>query len=101
MKAASSGTATLRYTYDGVSGSAAITKAITRVPLVTGTDALTVRLENASAAAVYARVAVTGTPKPGSEPYRSEGLQLSVRYLDASEQSVDPARLPFGSDMIV
>ncbi|HPE89152.1 MAG TPA: MG2 domain-containing protein [Spirochaetales bacterium] len=101
MKSASSGTATLRYAYDGVTGSAAITKAITRVPLVAGADALTVRLENASAAAVYARVAVTGTPKPGSEPYRSEGLQLSARYLDASEQSVDPARLPFGSDMIV
>jgi len=101
MKAATSGSASVRYSYDGGSGAVSISKSMARVPLAATAGSLRVDLVNDSAAPVYARVVATGTPKPGYEQVRSEGLALQVRYLDASEASIDPARAPFGSDLIV
>jgi len=99
--AASGGSASVRYAYEGGSGTVALSKAIARVPLAAGSGTLSVRLDSAATAPVYARVVATGTPAPGTESRRATGLAIGVRYLDASEASVDPALLPFGSDLIV
>ena len=99
--AASGGPASVRYGYEGGSGTVALSKAMARVPLKAGSGSMSVRLDNDAAAPVYARVVATGTPAPGTEPRQASGLALGARYLDGAEASVDPARLPFGSDLIV
>ncbi len=100
MKQAAKGSASVRYSYDGGSGTVALSKAMARVPLSAGEGLVSVNLGNDGATPVYARVVATGTPRPGDEPSRSQGLVLSVRYLDASEAVIDPAKAPFGSDLI-
>ncbi len=101
MKAASSGSASVRYSYEGGSGTVALSKAMARLPLKTGSGRLSVSLTNGSGTVVYARVAVTGTPRPGDERSRSEGLVAGVRYLDQTEHVVDPGKAAFGTDLIV
>ncbi len=58
-------------------------------------------LANKSGMRVHARIAFTGFPPEGSEPAVSEGLALSVEYLDANGRRVNPAELPVGEDMEV
>jgi len=101
MRQSATGSAAIGYSYAGGSGTVTLSKAIARVPLVAGAGLLSIELANQSASPVYARIVSTGTPKPGEEKTRSQGLALAVRYLDASESAVDPARAPFGSDLIV
>jgi uncharacterized protein YfaS (alpha-2-macroglobulin family) len=100
LKTQAAGSASVRYTYAGGSGTVTLTKAMARIPLDAGAGTMSMKLENGSAAQVFARVVATGTPEPGAEQTRSEGLALAVRYLDGSERVVDPAREPFGSDLI-
>jgi len=100
LKSQASGSTAVRYSYAGGSGTVTLTKAMARIPLDAGSGTLSLKLENASAAQVFARVVATGTPEPGAEQTRSEGLAIAVRYLDGSERAVDPAREPFGSDLI-
>jgi hypothetical protein len=101
MKQASRGSASVTYRYEGGSGTVALSKAMARVPLVADAGLLSVKLVNDGSTPVYARVVATGTPRPGEEQTRSQGLALSVRYLDASETVVDPGKAPYGSDLIV
>jgi uncharacterized protein YfaS (alpha-2-macroglobulin family) len=101
MKQAAKGSASVTYSYNGGSGTVALTKAMARVPLSAGVGLLSVNLRNDGSTPVYARVVATGTPKPGEEQSRSQGLTLSARYLDAAEAVVDPGKAPFGSDLIV
>jgi uncharacterized protein YfaS (alpha-2-macroglobulin family) len=96
-----SGSAAVTYDYGGGSGSVSLSRAIARVPLSSGAGTMSVRLGNGSAVPLYARVVATGTPAPGEEWYRSEGLSLAAKYLDTAEISVDPDRMALGSDMIV
>lgn len=101
MRAQAGGTASVGYSYEGGSGTLSLTRAVTRLPLRVGAGPLSVQLVNESGAAVNARLVTTGTPRPGEEKSRSQGLAASVRYLDSAELSIDPARVPFGSDIIV
>ncbi|TFG83780.1 MAG: hypothetical protein E4H20_04780, partial [Spirochaetales bacterium] len=101
MKSAASGSATVRYSYAGGEGSVSISKAMARVPLAVTYGTLAVNVSNQGTPAVYARVVASGTPKPGTELQRSEGLILSARYLDAAESPIDPNRSNIGEDMIV
>lgn len=101
MKAAASGEAKLRYSYDGGQGSVVVDRAVARLPLAAGTGLLRLSLQNEGGAAVYARVAATGTPLPGREAAAERGLALEVRCLDNAETPVDPAALGLGQDMIV
>jgi len=101
MKQAARGSASVRYSYDGGSGTVALSKAMARVPLTASAGLLPVTLINDGTTPVYARLVATGTPKPGEEQSRSQGLTLNARYLDASEAVVDPGKLAFGSDLIV
>lgn len=101
MKASAAGTGTVRYAYDKGEGSVSIGKAIARIPLVVSSGAFSVKLVNEGTAGVYARVVARGTPKPGLERSRADGLALTVRYLDGAEASVDPDRVPLGQDLIV
>jgi uncharacterized protein YfaS (alpha-2-macroglobulin family) len=101
MRSQAGGQASVRYSYDGGSGTVSLTKAMARVPLSAGAGFMAVNLENESQAPVYARVVATGTPRPGDERTRSQGLSATVRYMDAGEATIDPARAPFGSDVII
>lgn len=96
-----SGSASVGYSYEGGSGSVSLSRAIARVPLGAASGTVSVRLDNGAAAPLYARIVATGTPAPGQERYRTEGLSLAVKYLDSAENTVDPDRMPLGSDMIV
>ncbi len=58
-------------------------------------------IANGSTLPVYARVAFSGLPQEGSEPAISEGLGLSVEYLDMNGYAVDPTELAMGEDMEV
>jgi len=96
-----SGTATVAYAYDGGSGSVALSRAIARVPLAVRSGTVSVRLDNGGTVPLYARIVATGTPAPGQERYRSEGLSLAVKYMDTAENAVDPDRVALGSDIMV
>ncbi|MDX9959236.1 MAG: hypothetical protein RBT68_12410 [Spirochaetia bacterium] len=74
---------------------------MTRIPLDTSRPAIAMDLENDGPSSVYARLVARGTPAPGSEKVRSEGLALAARFLDASNTSVDPSRAALGDDLIV
>ncbi len=101
MKSVSSGTASVDYSWGGGAGTATISKAMARIPLVPGTGRISVKLTNTSAKPVYSRLILVGTPKPGTERSLAQGLTLAARYLDTSEKAVDPAKAVFGSDLIV
>ncbi len=58
-------------------------------------------ISNAGNAPVHVRIAARGTPAAGFEKPVSNGLSLSIRYLDMSGKTVDPNAAPAGSDMIV
>ena len=54
---------------------------------------------NRSAQPVYVKFTSRGLPAEGSEPALSEGLALSVEYLDTNGRTIDPANLALGEDM--
>jgi uncharacterized protein YfaS (alpha-2-macroglobulin family) len=58
-------------------------------------------LTNSGRSSVYVRVASRGVPPAGLERAVSEGLSLSLRYLDMSGNAVDPGRAAAGSDLVV
>ncbi|HAE23628.1 MAG TPA: alpha-2-macroglobulin [Spirochaetaceae bacterium] len=101
MKATSSGSANVRYSYAGGQGSVTISKAIARVPLSARDGTMSLRLDNDSSAAVYARIVATGTPLPGNEQSFARGLSLVARYLGTDETVVDPGSAELGQDLIV
>ncbi|MBP7262990.1 MAG: Ig-like domain-containing protein [Spirochaetia bacterium] len=101
IKTASSGTTTVSYSYGGKVGTLSLGKTMARVALDVEGGSLAVKLENKGKAVVYARVAARGTPKPGSENYRAEGLALSAGYQNASGKTVDPNQVATGDDIIV
>lgn len=101
MKAASKGSGSVSYSSAAGSGTLSLSKAMARIAMNSDAASIAVSLVNEQSSPVYARLVATGTPKPGDERAQSEGLSLGVRYLDASGRAVDPAREPFGSDMIV
>jgi uncharacterized protein YfaS (alpha-2-macroglobulin family) len=101
MKEAATGSSTVLYSYDGGLGTVPITRAMTRIPLDTSRPAIAMDLENDGPSSVYARLVARGTPAPGSEKVRSEGLALAARFLDASNTTVDPSRAALGDDLIV
>jgi uncharacterized protein YfaS (alpha-2-macroglobulin family) len=57
------------------------------------------RFENSSAAPVYIRASVRGTPAEGSEPESSQGLALNVEYRDMKGALISPDNLRPGEDM--
>jgi uncharacterized protein YfaS (alpha-2-macroglobulin family) len=101
MKEAATGSSTVLYSYDGGLGTVPITRALTRIPLDTTRAGIAMDLENDGPSSVYARLVARGTPEPGSEKVRSEGLALAARFLDASNTTVDPSRAALGDDLIV
>ena len=101
MKEAATGSSTVLYSYDGGIGTVPISRAITRIPLDTSKPAIDMNLENDGPSSVYARLVARGTPAPGAEKTRSEGLALAARFLDASGSTIDPSRAALGDDLIV
>lgn len=101
MKEAVAGSSTVLYSYDGGLGTVPISRALTRIALDTTKASIAMDLENDGPSAVYARLVARGTPAPGSEEIRSEGLALAARFLDASNTTVDPSRAALGDDLIV
>jgi uncharacterized protein YfaS (alpha-2-macroglobulin family) len=61
----------------------------------------TYTIKNNSAAPVYARISVRGTPEEGKEQPLSNGLRLNVEYRNDSGAVINPATLNSGQDMIV
>lgn len=100
IKESRSAEAKISYEYNKGSGTVVISKGLNRLPVYGQDGLLSVNLQNYSANTVYARLISTGTPAPGSEAIISNGLRLSVRYLDSTMSIVDPSRLALGSDMI-
>ena len=101
MKEAATGSSTVLYSYDGGLGTVPITRAMTRLPLDTTRTSIVMDLENDGPSSVYARLVARGTPAPGSEKVRSEGLAMAARFLDASNATIDPSRAALGDDLIV
>jgi uncharacterized protein YfaS (alpha-2-macroglobulin family) len=58
-------------------------------------------ITNRSASPVYATITVRGTPEEGREPAISDGLALTVVYLDVDGRPVTPENLILGQDMEV
>jgi uncharacterized protein YfaS (alpha-2-macroglobulin family) len=58
-------------------------------------------IKNISAAPVYARITVRGTPEEGKEQPLSNGLALTADYRSDSGTAVNPSALNAGQDMIV
>ncbi|MCK0152883.1 MG2 domain-containing protein [Alcanivorax sp. S6407] len=73
----------------------AATSPVTRQPLASGKQALTVR--NDSERKLFVTLSQTGTPAPGNEQALSEGLSLSVRFL-SDGAPINPASLKQGQD---
>jgi uncharacterized protein YfaS (alpha-2-macroglobulin family) len=101
MKEAATGSSTVLYSYEGGLGTVPISRALTRIPLDTARASIAMDLENDGPSSVYARLVARGTPAPGSEMVRSEGLAMAARFLDASNMAVDPGRAALGDDLIV
>jgi len=56
---------------------------------------------NRSAFPVYVRYTAKGLPVEGNEPILSEGLSLTVEYLDSNNRPINPSVLKLGDDMEV
>jgi uncharacterized protein YfaS (alpha-2-macroglobulin family) len=62
-------------------------------------DGAAFKINNRSAAPVYARASVKGTPAEGAEPALSQGLGLTVEYRSLKGAAADPDKLAVGDDM--
>ncbi|MEM6380729.1 MAG: hypothetical protein AAF705_21280, partial [Bacteroidota bacterium] len=59
-----------------------------------------VAFRNKSNGKLFARLIVSGQPRPGLEKGSSNDLEMSVRFLNTDGSNLDPGRLPQGKDFI-
>lgn len=59
-----------------------------------------VSFRNKSNGKLFARLIVSGQPRPGLEKGSSNDLEMSVRFLNTDGTTLDPSRLPQGKDFI-
>ncbi|MCL2382326.1 MAG: MG2 domain-containing protein [Treponema sp.] len=99
---AGSGNLSVGYSVAGHTGAVIFNSPMIERPLdiVPGT-ASPFAITNHSDAPVYVTFTVRGIPGEGSEPAISDGLALSVVYLDTDGRAVNPANLRLGQDMEV
>jgi hypothetical protein len=64
-------------------------------------DEASVVITNSGSSPVFARVVAQGIPAAGDEKASSNGLALSVRYLDMDGKIIDPGKVAMGADFIV
>jgi len=86
---------------NGSAARVAVNRGIQRLPVAASSGPLSVNLTNHTTTPVYARLVATGTPLPGREQPKSDGLRLSVRYLDTSGMEVNPDAIRLGDDLII
>jgi len=55
-------------------------------------------ISNSGEGLLYARLVVSGVPRPGQERSSSQGMGLSVRYVDLDDGDIDPAAVAQGDD---
>ena len=101
IKNAAAGQADISWSLGRLSERLTVSRTLTRVPLDIQSGYQAVNFTNNSTIPVYARLVSTGTPLPGTEQTKNNGLQLSVRYLDSSDQPVNPDSVALGQDLIV
>ncbi len=101
MKASGGQEASVSYSYNRGEETVAIGKTMARIPLSVSIGALSLKLANKSAAAIYARVVSSGVPRPGKEKIRANGLSLTAVYMDSSENEVNPDKVLLGQDILV
>lgn len=67
---------------------------------IKGKEKGTVKVKNASTATVYVRVTLEGIPMAGNETAAQSQLAMSVRFTDLSGNTIDPAKLRQGTDLM-
>lgn len=55
-------------------------------------------IRNPGRGLLYARLVVSGTPRPGEERPSAQGMRLTVRYVDLEGEAIDPATVIQGDD---
>ena len=87
---------------NGARGSAAFSSQTTQVSLGNPPGSSgSFSVKNVSAAPVYARISVRGTPEEGKEQPLSNGLSLGVEYRSDSGGTLNPSSLNPGQDMTI
>ena len=92
----------VEYSFGQEKGNAGFISQTTQIPLGNpsgSSGAFTIK--NVSASPVYVRISVRGTPEEGKEKALSNGLGLTVEYLNDNGRTVNPALLASGEDFIV
>ncbi|WP_028981150.1 alpha-2-macroglobulin family protein [Sporocytophaga myxococcoides] len=73
---------------------------IAEVDLKPNVNPFNLQVKNNSNGVAYARVLLTGTPKPGMEEAAENNLGISVRYLSKDGAEIDVDKLEQGTDFI-
>ena len=89
------------YAYSGKTINATSDLPIKQIPLaITGTQKGVVNVNNSSKGSLFVRLLVSGTPARGDEKEESNNLLVSVDYMDAKKNAVDPSLLEQGKEFM-
>jgi len=101
MKAAATTSAEISWTFEGKQERLTVSRGVSRLPISLDSGYALFDFTNHSSQAVYVRLISSGLPLPGQEAPRSEGLALTVRYLDSNGIPVNPDAVALGQDVVV